>query len=273
MTVGELARRTSVSPPTINFYVQQGLLPRPEKLNRTRAAYDERHLQRLAIIKRLQTVHGLPLAVIRRILDQAQDNERLLERLVEQRGPDFAQDLTSVTAPTDQPALTRAALLEASGLTESQLARLEAIGLLRGRGERDLYGEPELQAARAYRRLFELGAGDAELELYREYGEVQRRLTEGVYRPLLTRHRDDWLAGRLSGRELSEAARAVEAYLRFAAGLGQFAGTLQGLLPDDGAGPGAVVATSAPAQEAAADHRGNRRQRRVRSRTREKEQP
>jgi DNA-binding transcriptional MerR regulator len=263
MTVGELARRTSVSPPTINFYVQQGLLPRPVKLNRTRASYDERHLQRLAIIKRLQTVHGLPLAVIRRILDQAQDNERLLQRLVEQRGPDFAYDLASVTAPTDQPSVSRADLLGVSGLTEAQLARLEAKGLLRGRGERDLYGEPELQAARAYRRLFELGAGDAELELYREFGEVHERLIESVYRPLLTRHRDDWLAGRLSGRELSEAARAVEAYVRFSTELRLFPGTLQNLLPAEGASPGS----------AAADRRTTRRRSRSRPRRRKGEQP
>lgn len=266
MSVGELARRTSVSPPTINFYVQQGLLPRPEKLNRTRAAYDERHLQRLAIIKRLQTVHGLPLSVIRRILDQAQDNERLLQRLVEQRGPDFAFDLTSVTAQTDQPSLTRADLLLQSGLAEPQLAQLEAKSLLRGRGERDLYGEPELQAARAYRRLFELGAGDAELELYREYGDLQQRLIESVYRPLLTRHRDDWLAGRLSGRELSEAARAVEAYVRFSTDLRLFAGTLEALLPDEAAGPGAVATASAPGRVTVADHCTSPRRRRPRTR-------
>ena len=64
---------------------------------------------------------------------------------------------------------------------------------------------------------------------------ISRRLDEEgavalvVDRPLLTRHRDDWLAGRLSGRELSEAARAVEAYVRFATELRLFPGTLQGL--------------------------------------------
>ncbi len=66
--VGELSRRTGVSPATINFYVNRGLLPHPLKTARTRATYPLAMVDRIARIKDFQD-KGLPLAVIARLLD------------------------------------------------------------------------------------------------------------------------------------------------------------------------------------------------------------
>ncbi len=254
MLVGELASQANLSPATINFYVQQGLLPRPRKVNRTRAYYDRRHLDRLAIIKRLQAVHGLPLSLIRRILEQADDEERLLGRLAEQRGPAFAYDLLQLPADasTDRPRLSRADLKRESGLSESHLRRLEDRGLLKARGERELFGAPELEAARAFRRLFELGADDEELALYCEYLALQRRLAGRLYQHLLRDHRDAWLAQRLSGRELSEISGTVEAYVRFRAAADLFPEALQQLVPKGQIStttPRSLPNTAAPGRE------------------------
>jgi DNA-binding transcriptional MerR regulator len=63
----ELARLADVSPRTVRYYIQQGLLPAPEARG-PGAHYTTEHLDRLRLIKRLQREH-LPLAEIRRRLD------------------------------------------------------------------------------------------------------------------------------------------------------------------------------------------------------------
>ena len=63
----ELADRAGVSIRTVRYYIQQGLLPRPEARG-PGAHYKEEHLDRLLLIKRLQKEH-LPLAEIRRSIE------------------------------------------------------------------------------------------------------------------------------------------------------------------------------------------------------------
>ena len=65
----ELADRAGVSVRTVRYYIQQGLLPKPEARG-PGAHYKEEHLDRLLLIKRLQREH-LPLAEIRRVLESS----------------------------------------------------------------------------------------------------------------------------------------------------------------------------------------------------------
>ncbi len=64
----ELADRAGVSVRTIRYYIQQGLLPKPEARG-PGAHYSEEHLERLLFVKRLQKEH-LPLSEIRRAIEQ-----------------------------------------------------------------------------------------------------------------------------------------------------------------------------------------------------------
>lgn len=52
-TIGEIAQRAGVTPRTIRYYVELGLLPPPEGLGRS-AGYGQEHLERLLLIKQLQ---------------------------------------------------------------------------------------------------------------------------------------------------------------------------------------------------------------------------
>ena len=63
----ELADRAGVSIRTVRYYIQQGLLPKPDARG-PGAHYKEEHLDRLLLIKRMQREH-LPLAEIRRVLE------------------------------------------------------------------------------------------------------------------------------------------------------------------------------------------------------------
>ena len=65
----ELSERAGVSIRTVRYYIQQGLLPKPDARG-PGAHYTEEHLDRLLLIKRMQKEH-LPLAEIRRVLESS----------------------------------------------------------------------------------------------------------------------------------------------------------------------------------------------------------
>lgn len=80
LTISQLCQAAGVTPRTVHYYVQQGLLP-PASVQGRHGTYDSRHLDRLRAIRKLQSEH-LPLAVIRERLqdgalrdDQSADSD------------------------------------------------------------------------------------------------------------------------------------------------------------------------------------------------------
>ena len=69
----ELADVAGVTPRTVRYYLAQGLLPAVGQSG-PGSKYDDRHLARLRLIRRLQAEH-LPLAEIRRRLDDLDEDE------------------------------------------------------------------------------------------------------------------------------------------------------------------------------------------------------
>lgn len=83
MTIAELAEEADVTPRTIRYYVEQGLLPPP---GRGRIAeYTEEHLQLLGLIGRLKR-HYLPLEEIRDMLQRLSREE--IDELLARDEPD-----------------------------------------------------------------------------------------------------------------------------------------------------------------------------------------
>ncbi len=68
MKIGELVKQTQVSKETIHYYVREGLLPRPRKLGKNVAEYNESYVDRIRLIKEFQDHCFLPLSVIKRVL-------------------------------------------------------------------------------------------------------------------------------------------------------------------------------------------------------------
>lgn len=72
LDLAELADAADVTPRTIRYYIQQGLLPAPGTRGPS-TRYDAGHLDRIRLIKRLQREH-LPLAEIRLRLSEMDDD-------------------------------------------------------------------------------------------------------------------------------------------------------------------------------------------------------
>lgn len=102
--LAELSERARVTPRTVRYYIQQGLLRAPG-VTGPGAKYGEGHLDRLRLIRRLQQAH-LPLAEIRRQLEVLSDPDvrELLVREAEATGrssgsaADYARGVLSAMA-------------------------------------------------------------------------------------------------------------------------------------------------------------------------------
>jgi DNA-binding transcriptional MerR regulator len=68
MKLRELVDRTGVSTETIQFYLREGILPKPRKRGRAQADYGEHYVELISLIKDLQEKHFLPLAVIKKVI-------------------------------------------------------------------------------------------------------------------------------------------------------------------------------------------------------------
>jgi len=68
MKLRELVNKTGVSKETIQFYLREGVLPKPRKRGKGQAEYGEHYTDLLDLIKDLQENHFLPLAVIKRVI-------------------------------------------------------------------------------------------------------------------------------------------------------------------------------------------------------------
>lgn len=127
-TLTELADLAGVTPRTVRYYLAQGLLPAVGVAG-PGAKYDDTHLARLRLIRRLQREHQ-PLAEIRRRLDSLDDADVLA--IAGESAPeppsdsalDYIRRVTDSTSPRtlrEPPAVYRPSLLRRLGSTPPPL--------------------------------------------------------------------------------------------------------------------------------------------------------
>jgi DNA-binding transcriptional MerR regulator len=73
MRLADLSARSGVSASTIKYYLRLGLLHSGEHQSSTWSEYNDSHLRRLALIRALIEVAGLPLEAVRRVLAVVSD--------------------------------------------------------------------------------------------------------------------------------------------------------------------------------------------------------
>lgn len=121
----DLERATGVGREAIRYYIREGLLPEPERPERNVAWYDASFVERILLIKRLQTERFLPLSVIKGIVgdgrELSESEARALSALDGQLVP--ATESVRPHAPETLPRLAKRL-----GLPLAELRELAAAG-------------------------------------------------------------------------------------------------------------------------------------------------
>jgi DNA-binding transcriptional MerR regulator len=191
----------------IRFLESQGLID-PERTPSGYRKFSDRDLERLRWILLQQRDHFLPLRVIKDRLDEYGTTGAPAHELPERSRParpdtqplPFDEAIANADAEADDAdevegeterdraddELTRAELLEASGLTDAQLDELEDHGLVSpvvGAGERALYDEDALDIATLAVGFHARGIEARHLKMYKHFSEREGALFAQVLLP------------------------------------------------------------------------------------------
>ena len=167
--IGEIAKRSGTPASTIRYYVQEGLLPKPEKANEKMAYYDEVCVERLRIIQELQERRYFPLYLIKNILRRMDEGLSLTEAETVENAV-FGLDDRIGRGLIDRPAF-----LAATGLTEKELKQAENLGILipfTAGVDKTLYNEDDVRMGRdGIKKFAGLGRELKELSFLVELGK------------------------------------------------------------------------------------------------------
>ena len=128
MKMKELEARTGVGRETIRFYIREGLLDEPERPKRNVAVYDNTHVRRVALVKRLQQERFLPLTKIKEMLANGA-GELDAEQLPSLLGLEFLLSARFGDNQSRQPvALSHVA--DESSVTLQEIEEMDRLGLI-----------------------------------------------------------------------------------------------------------------------------------------------
>ena len=168
LKIGEIAKRSNVPASTIRYYVGEGLLPKPEKINEKMAYYDESCIDRLRAIQELKGKRYFPLYLIKNILRRMDEGLSLLE------AEKVENAVFRLDDPTGRALLDRQAFLEATGMTEKELKKAEKLGVLipfSTGTDKPLYNEDDIRVGRdGISKLTGLGMDQGDLSFWVELG-------------------------------------------------------------------------------------------------------
>jgi len=167
LKISELEKITGVPQSTIRYYVKEGLLPKPRKINKSMSYYDEACIDRIALVRELQERKFYPLSVIKNIIKRLDEGANLngllsLEDAIFRPKNDGADTL-----------MTREEFLAASDMDEKLLDLAESMNLLipYNRGSKKPYNHEDLNFARLIiTGSKELGIDIKDMEFYIKLG-------------------------------------------------------------------------------------------------------
>ena len=174
----------------IRFLETEGLIS-PQRAPSGYRRYTDADVERLRYVLSVQRSHYLPLKVIREHLEAMDRGQPppALESPFPMAEPPTVASSGQPSQPTARPPvrLSRAELLEASGLTELALAELERNQIVQTRRGSKHYGRDALTLAIAARRLGEYGIDGRHLRAFkisadREVGLVEQAIAPHVRR-------------------------------------------------------------------------------------------
>ncbi|MDP6931911.1 MAG: MerR family transcriptional regulator [Myxococcota bacterium] len=160
--IGEIIRETGVTRATIHHYVREGLLPEPTKTSRNMALYDPSCVDRVLLIKGLQSQARRSLAEVKELLIDAAGHDGLqrLQKMLQ------VESLRSQASPLNpersQQELTIKELSDRTGFPVSELEEFHTLGLvaIHGPKRNRCIGASDVAVADALARLAQAGFDD-----------------------------------------------------------------------------------------------------------------
>lgn len=166
--ISELERITGVPQSTIRYYVKEGLLPQPTKVNKSMSYYDESCVERIALVRELQEKRYYPLSVIKNIIGRMGNGISLPSLL------SLEDAIFRPRTEGQQRLMSRQEFVAATGIEKSLLDTAERLKILvpYNRGGAKPYNQEDVLFAKSLMRgSTELGIDIRDMTFYIEHGE------------------------------------------------------------------------------------------------------
>ena len=157
MRMKQLSATTGVPKATIQFYIKEGLIPKPIKTHTNMAYYSEEHINALRLVRELQAKRYLPLSVIKQIVKHRGDTLSAdeIRTIVELDGKLFRgleESLIIRKATAKQ-------LSERTGVSFKEMRDLERMRILHPvrRGKKKYYDEDDIRFLECWKKMRQLG--------------------------------------------------------------------------------------------------------------------
>ena len=124
----DVCARTGLARSTIHHYIREGLLPEPTRTGRNTALYDEDFVRRVHLVKTLQQKTHMPLASIRKTLDELPD--AAIDTIDVERFAGVTRTVADSLRLSSNRELSRTELCESTGFKSADLDGLTTAGFI-----------------------------------------------------------------------------------------------------------------------------------------------
>ena len=201
MKLRELVRKTGVPRETIQFYLREGVLPKPRMRRKGQAEYGDRYIELIDLIKELQEKHFLPLAVIKQVIKRLKKISPSEEHYFRMQSEFFSPVgylLSQQEIEGEDP------FLEITGLGREWLDAAEAWGIITPevRNATKVFSTEDVAIGKVMVEMDRAGTGPKDgfdPEVLRHYKDYLKEMVAD-----LNKHFTDQLYGKISAEEFAE---------------------------------------------------------------------
>lgn len=157
MRMRELTSAAGVTKATIQFYIKEGLIPKPIKQSSNSALYTKDHLNDILLIKELQSKRYLPLSVIKEIMMRGAGKLSVdeIHTLVELDGKIFGD----IEETPELKPITAKQLAKKTGISLEDIELMERLGVFTPvkKGKKKMFNEDDIRIAECRVKLIQAG--------------------------------------------------------------------------------------------------------------------
>jgi DNA-binding transcriptional MerR regulator len=190
MRMKDLVSVTGVPKGTIQYYINEGLIPAPMKTQTNMAYYSDDHIDGIRLVKELQSKRYLPLSVIKQLIRQEKNGLSVdeIQTIAKLDGKLFKNLHESLTIRK----INLKQLSDRTGADLKEINELEMMGILhpQKKGKQKYFDEDDIRIMECWKKLRELGFSK-ELgfapEDFIAYRELMAKLVEEETKIMLKR--------------------------------------------------------------------------------------